>query len=1205
MNQATRVLAFAVLASACVTAVPIWGDFAMASDQVIAWGLNSSGECTVPAPNAEFITVAGGGYHNLGLKANGTIVAWGSNSYGQCTVSSPNSGFTAVAAGLNHSLGLKINGSIVAWGSNLNGYFSNNYAGQCVVPSPNSNFVAVAAGDFHSLGLKADGSIVAWGWNDNGQCNVPSPNTGFVAVAAGYAHSIGLKSSGSIVAWGWNQDGQCTVPYPNLGFVAVASGGWHGLGLKTDGSIVAWGWNYFGQRTVPSPNTGFTAVAAGAEFSLGLKADGSIVAWGANWYGQCTVPTPNTGFAAVAAGNYHSLGLKSVSIPEQWPICADAPCLRFRVECYSAAGVPSTAIANVRLVTAIGSLGANLLSRPVVGGYAAFDNIALSGLVGPYTDTPIIRVDLLDAGDHKMGHIAFNYNQWDFSTEHKSIDAYLFVHEYDTPQSINGWDYYASDEHPVSMLLPPKESVGSAGGGTKKPVVLVHGVAGEYPYWDTVYYQDSIPWKVDSAQYDAWQFYYPYDQQIEPSAELLKQAIARIREGTLPGAPAYAGIPAPRVALVAHSMGGLVSRYLIQYSGGANTVAKLLMLGTPNHGSHAAYQLTYEDVPGWWGELKIGRNKEAPAYEEMAPASEFLFALNALAPAGLQTGTVARDYLVGAGVKDYGGLNGSGHSEIDDQEDGTVAVASASLVKYGIPLVLVREDHDGLHSASGAADLVNVFCADTYDPGSVTYPSWVQCTLPSVEEAQCIATQGVACGSIFELRLSGLQGEKKKTTDFGVYVDNSNAVIRLDRNGKRNGRTFMQRVGDTESFFSRVDDMPNNGWIPKEIRMGCGSGQYRMVIGDEICSDRECVSWWVESREAALSIVDYATTMASFELDQSVIDALNAPNARALKRLPSKTAEYEYFADSSTDTLIFSLTSGTEPGALQNSVMVLVDPVGNIIDSAWSATDPNIEYRDSVNGGPVQYVVTSPTEGAWRVRHSELLATPQVIAFLYGSYRAEMTPPSIDVVLGDTLTVNIGVVGGDICAGQSVSVNVLYASTDSTLVEDLGAIPVVQDSPGAYRASLVPDHAGRYSFELVANCDRILGGAIERRSFQSVWVASGNSLTGVDQGDGPHPGGDIDLPGAFRVSGCWPNPFNPLTTVEYEIPRAQAVRISIYDIRGRLVRRLLDNVAQSAGRHEIAWNGRADSGAAQPSGVYFCRLEAGGHAQTIKLALLK
>jgi hypothetical protein len=94
------------------------------------------------------IAVAGGGYHSLGLKSNGTIVAWGNNDYGQCNV-----------------------------------------------PAPNADFIAVAGGDWHSLGLKSDGTIVAWGDNGYGQCNVPAPNADFIAVAGGYRHSLGLKRS--------------------------------------------------------------------------------------------------------------------------------------------------------------------------------------------------------------------------------------------------------------------------------------------------------------------------------------------------------------------------------------------------------------------------------------------------------------------------------------------------------------------------------------------------------------------------------------------------------------------------------------------------------------------------------------------------------------------------------------------------------------------------------------------------------------------------------------------------------------------------------------------------------------------------------------------------------------------------------------------------------------------------------------------------
>jgi hypothetical protein len=130
----------------------------------------------------------------------------------------------AIAGGGYHSLGLKADGRIVAWGW--------NHDGQCDVPNPNAGFVAVAAGEFHSLGLQADGSIVAWGYNDWGQCNVPAPNQDFVAVAGGFVHSLGLKADGSIVAWGENWHGQCEAPAPNSGFLALAGGVGLSLGLK-------------------------------------------------------------------------------------------------------------------------------------------------------------------------------------------------------------------------------------------------------------------------------------------------------------------------------------------------------------------------------------------------------------------------------------------------------------------------------------------------------------------------------------------------------------------------------------------------------------------------------------------------------------------------------------------------------------------------------------------------------------------------------------------------------------------------------------------------------------------------------------------------------------------------------------------------------------------------------------------------------------
>lgn len=274
---------------------------------VVGWGQNVQGQLNVPAPNADFVQIAGGSRFSLGLKVDGSIAAWGLNFSGELSVPSPNSDYVAIAAGQYHGIALKANGSIATWGL--------NDSGQLNVPGSNNNFVAVAAGGYHSIGLKADGSVVAWGAGTTntgnfphyGQSIVPVPNSGFVAIAAGHYHSLGLKADGSIVAWGQHSFGQLNVPAPNSGFTAVAAGGFHSLGLKSDGSISAWGLGNFGQLNVPAPNGDYVRIAGGFEFSLGLRDDGSVAAWGRNDTGQLNVPPLNDEVVAIAAGLFHGL----------------------------------------------------------------------------------------------------------------------------------------------------------------------------------------------------------------------------------------------------------------------------------------------------------------------------------------------------------------------------------------------------------------------------------------------------------------------------------------------------------------------------------------------------------------------------------------------------------------------------------------------------------------------------------------------------------------------------------------------------------------------------------------------------------------------------------------------------------------------------------------------------------------------------------
>ncbi|MEE2995482.1 MAG: S8 family serine peptidase [Gemmatimonadota bacterium] len=95
-----------------------------------------------------------------------------------------------------------------------------------------------------------------------------------------------------------------------------------------------------------------------------------------------------------------------------------------------------------------------------------------------------------------------------------------------------------------------------------------------------------------------------------------------------------------------------------------------------------------------------------------------------------------------------------------------------------------------------------------------------------------------------------------------------------------------------------------------------------------------------------------------------------------------------------------------------------------------------------------------------------------------------------------------------------------------------------------------------------------------------------------------------NIPASFRLAQSRPNPFNPSTTIEYDLPRTEQVVIRIYDILGREVRTLV-NERQAAGFYEVVWHGRNQQGQAVGSGVYLYTLNAGDFLQSRKMTLLK
>jgi len=95
----------------------------------------------------------------------------------------------------------------------------------------------------------------------------------------------------------------------------------------------------------------------------------------------------------------------------------------------------------------------------------------------------------------------------------------------------------------------------------------------------------------------------------------------------------------------------------------------------------------------------------------------------------------------------------------------------------------------------------------------------------------------------------------------------------------------------------------------------------------------------------------------------------------------------------------------------------------------------------------------------------------------------------------------------------------------------------------------------------------------------------------------------IDIP-TSRLHGNYPNPFNPSTTIAFEVALAGHISIEIYNVKGQRVRALVDDM-YDVGRHSVVWNGVSDDGRNVGSGVYFYRMVSGGNVSVRKMVLMK
>ncbi len=142
-----------------------------------------------------------------------------------------------------------------------------------------------------------------------------------------------------------------------------------------------------------------------------------------------------------------------------------------------------------------------------------------------------------------------------------------------------------------------------------------------------------------------------------------------------------------------------------------------------------------------------------------------------------------------------------------------------------------------------------------------------------------------------------------------------------------------------------------------------------------------------------------------------------------------------------------------------------------------------------------------------------------------------------------------------------------------------------------------------YSFAQVIDTD---GFGFMKLVAKSAGVqVSGWDLKGLDLSGDPAKQDEDRTPALFALSGAVPNPFNPMTTLAFDLPRTAAVELQVYDMRGKLVRTLIDGVPMQAGRHEAVWRGDDQAGRPVAGGVYFYRMRAGDFESVRRMTLVK
>ncbi|MCF7912727.1 MAG: S8 family serine peptidase [Candidatus Cloacimonetes bacterium] len=721
-----------------------------------------------------------------------------------------------------------------------------------------------------------------------------------------------------------------------------------------------------------------------------------------------------------------------------------------------------------------------------------------------------------------LGHIGFNYTYSDYHSDNK-IEAILYINDEADTTGYPDWDYFSEGERMVSMLIPPGNSFESIN-TLKKPMLLIHGFSGVYPYWNQNFI-DGLNGKFNQGDIDfpgdVWQFYYPYDQQIELSADLLKHALEKVQhEYPIENTDEY-----KNVNVIGHSMGGLVCRYYIQNDYQYN-INKLLFLGTPNHGSLSSYKLVTGTIGGKLAEWFTNKDPNAPASYQLIPGSDFFSGLNSSQPYALECSNDnnTKNYLVIAGTDDIF----PGHSEIEGMEDGIVAVQSASLLEYCIPLATLDLSHIGSNGLNGSISHVIPlkFFDNEYEPEGTNESYlyildhvngfWVSendnnldiieikedLNIPEIKPGlfflefndyvkyDDVTAVQIGNSLVMDFWQSSLNNLPDENIEFGCLKKSLKPV-----DDTSPSKYFLQHYRSLwlyDDYARQGRDLGNpftNEILTIKLSKGFNSNIFKTVY-PPIYFDE------FATKELNINLTDGEQTVMNSDNFLSFIS-----NRLARDRNNREVIEEEYYVDAAMDSMVFYMGGFEGNPDFAEHNMTLITPDELVIDSTYANNDPDMEYQEDIENGFAFYYVVSPQPGIWRLQYNDALPDSNTIAYLDSPISISIEFPDTSYVQNDYISCEIPLPQPQEYSDVQITAELNCIVQEDSLIY-VGLIPLeLSEDSLSYESSFLAEWAGRYEVSVEFICTQN-GEQIVRHTASSVNVANLNAPELISPGNG-------------------------------------------------------------------------------------------------------